>query len=394
MAKARWAKGLRKGSTKTETYSTLATRKDGRIQVVKDRVYDVQNPQTDAQMQQRVVFATVTKAVEVMSELLGISWQGESRAQFAKQNFVSENVKYLRSVMNSRVGILSHPRAVFAPKGNKEIIPNSYIVSYGTLTLPRVQMNFQAPSHSLFDIMTGGNVGDNGESFQYGVFSSVGNVGGLPYGSYTVAQLWERIFGLKPGDQLTFPQIYVMDDAQIMLDGDYDGATIVDKTRHAFYAAPRVVLLSEMPETTVTVDADSLPAIKDALRSGLSAAQSYEPLVDNFLDLLAIDDTADDFLALHVAEPWDSWLGVNNDDKCAALGVILSRKDSKGNWQYNTCQLTCAWNFLSQDSGVDYWGFLLDNAIDTYRSNAQTDTNGNFLQRGGSPDVLPAGSFQ
>ena len=47
MAQSKGFFGLRKGSTKSLTFSTL----DGK-QITKDRVYDVKNPRTENQMRQ------------------------------------------------------------------------------------------------------------------------------------------------------------------------------------------------------------------------------------------------------------------------------------------------------------------------------------------------------
>lgn len=54
MAKSKGFFALRKGSTKSLTYSVL----DG-MQITKDRVYDVKNPRTESQMRQRMLMTTV-----------------------------------------------------------------------------------------------------------------------------------------------------------------------------------------------------------------------------------------------------------------------------------------------------------------------------------------------
>lgn len=56
MAKSTSFFGLRKGSTKSQTYSVLRGQ-----QITKDRVSEVANPKTTSQMQQRALFATAVK---------------------------------------------------------------------------------------------------------------------------------------------------------------------------------------------------------------------------------------------------------------------------------------------------------------------------------------------
>lgn len=56
MAKSKSFFGLRRGSTKSQTYQVL----NGQ-QITKDRVYDVANPKTNRQMRQRALFANAVK---------------------------------------------------------------------------------------------------------------------------------------------------------------------------------------------------------------------------------------------------------------------------------------------------------------------------------------------
>lgn len=56
MAKSKSFFGLRRGSTKTQTYSVLRG-----TQITKDRVYEVTNPKSDRQMLQRALFANAVK---------------------------------------------------------------------------------------------------------------------------------------------------------------------------------------------------------------------------------------------------------------------------------------------------------------------------------------------
>ena len=374
MAKARNSYALWRGSTKSKTYSTLSTKKDGRVQVIKDRVYDVTNPQTDRQMMQRTIFATVTKAAEKMIELIGISQEGESKVEYARQAFIQQNIAFLKSVAGRTEGNPAHVLAAFAPKGNQQLIPNSYFVSKGSLQVPAALLPKTA--------------GDAG-SFGATSFANIGKLKGLPFGDYTVAQLWSGLFGLNPGDQCSFPQIYDEGDAQIMYNSADEDAEPVDLTIIADFLCPRLVLLENMPATTVTID-DNITAaeIIAAMKTGIDTDKTWETLGDRLLDDLEIDDAADDILVMTIDKAFDEVLTVNNDDVCVALGVVLSRK-VEGKWRYSTSQLVCVWNGTNIPNGTEYFGFTLEHAMDTYRADAITDADGNFLQRGGSKDIIP-----
>lgn len=374
MAKARNSYALWAGSTKSKTYSTLATKKEGRVQIVKDRVYQVTNPQTDPQMKQRVIFATVTKAAERMIDLIGISQEQESKVEYARQAFITQNIAFLKSVAGKTAGNPAHVLAAFAPKGNQQLIPNSYIVSKGTLQLPVI-----------FVPKTEGDAG----SFGADAWATVGKLADIPFGTYTPADLWNLLYGLRPGDQISVPQIYNEGTAQVMYDGNYDGAGIVDKTVLADFVCPRVVLLETMPTTELTINGSTTAAaIQDAMASGVDTAKSWDTLVDRLLDKISIDDTADDVMTLIFNGTYDEMLGLNNDDVLLALGVVISRKVD-GKWRYTTSQLVCVFDPSDVDAYGEYFGFTLGHAADTYRADAVTDADGNFLQRGGQSDILP-----
>lgn len=392
MSKARWADGLRKGSTKTKTYSTLPTRKEGRIQIIKDRVYDVANPQSDAQMLHRVCFVTASQAAAKMYDIISISQEGESKPEYARKLFISQNTEFLKKAAYKRVGLARHYRAAYAPKGNQQLIPNSYQISKGSLTVPE----YLIPK-------TGSRAG--GASFEFAAYDDFGvNVveGGvtrwnvevaspLVLGtSYSVAQLWQMLFGLLPGDQLTFPQIYGDGVAQAMYAGESEESAIEDKTLVTQFCAPRIVLLKEMPAVTGSITDDDTSAIKAALLAGIDTEASYMPLANKLINALEVDEVQEDGAYLTVASKYDRIYGVGNGT-LRALGVILSRYDSeRQKWLYSTSNLVCVWDFLAQNSGEDYFGFTIDNAIATYRAAVTANANGNFLQRGGTPDIVPA----
>ncbi len=380
MAKARFAKGLRTGSTKTETYSTLATAKQGRIQIIKDRVYDVKNPQTSAQMLQRVAFATVASAAPYMAELITISQEGITNAEFARQQFIADNVKLLKQYARSMANG-GDTEAAFAPKGNKQLIPNSYQVSKGSLSLMEI---FKPKVDSTSE-----------KSFSGKELKDVGQCGYVPYDetdgtAYTVAQLWRLMFGIMPGDQLTFPQIYGGYGTELELYGA--GGVTIDKTLVTQFVAPRIVFKDEMPADTLLIKNDgsvTSTVLQAFLKTGIDLDASWN--VDPFIDYIETDDWADGQMLCQVARSYDEVFAVNDDDPLLAIGCILSRKNTNtGKWQYSTSRLVCLYDAaINASNNFNYFGFKLQNAIDTYRATAKTDSEGNFLQSGGNTDILP-----
>lgn len=358
--------GLRRGSTKSLTFQVLKGK-----QITKDRVDVVANPRTTLQMIQRVAFGTVTLAAEKMIDIIGISQQGVNDKTENRRRFVSRNVKLLSTYAKS---ILAGGDivAAFAPKGCTQLVPNSYQVSYGSLNVP-----------ALFVPKT---ASESGASFADDAYAKVGKLTGLPFGEYTLAQLYSTLFGLRAGDQLTFPQIFGgYGTEKELFNGQ--GSTI-DKTLYTQFAAPRIVLKNEFPEQTITID-DNITAIEIIafLKDAISEEDSW-PIYEAWLDAISIDDAADDILVLDIDTTYDLCFAANDDDPLLAIGCILSRKDtSTGKWQYSTSYLVCA--YAPALSDVNYWGFKLQNAIETHLPSVTTDGEGNFLQRGGSADIVP-----
>lgn len=372
MAIARHAKGLRRGSTKSETYSTLKTRKMGRVQVIKDRVTDVANPQTSEQMKVRLAFATAGIAAKEMIDIIGISTEGLTNPTYGRQMFISRNAKLLRQIFDNEG---SDMLAAWSPKGNSQLIPNSYIMSAGSLSLPAWA---QAKTNA-----TGG------ASFMSDEFATLASPNSLPYGDYTPAQLWNTIFGLNPGDQVTFPQIITTGD--IFMSKGYntpEGESVVeDLVRKTFFAAPRIVLLGSMPSTTLTVGSSTTwAAIADALKTGVDMVKSFEPVVDTFCEGFQLGTAASDTFPVAASIAWDN-LSVSNDDLLLGICAIISRKETSG-WKYTTSQLVCIHGVINSENDAAYFGYTFLNALQSYQASTKS-ADRNFLQTATQNQIVP-----
>lgn len=120
MAQSKSFFGLRKGSTKSLTFQVF----NGK-QITKDRVYNVKNPQTIAQMKQRALMATTIEAYARLKEICDHSFEGVEVGMKTMSEFMKVNLKTLANNMPD-VNVTSFKAAEFAV--------NPYIVSNGTLT--------------------------------------------------------------------------------------------------------------------------------------------------------------------------------------------------------------------------------------------------------------------
>lgn len=118
MAQSKSFFGLRKGSTKTLTFSVY----NGK-QVTKDRVYNVKNPRSSMQMMQRAIMATALHGYSALKDICDHSFEGLTYGQPSMNYFISKNANMIRKAAPN-VNLSSF-------KGNS--VPNKYIISEGTI---------------------------------------------------------------------------------------------------------------------------------------------------------------------------------------------------------------------------------------------------------------------
>lgn len=266
--------------------------------------------------------------------------------------------------------------AAFAPKGNTQLIPNSYQMSRGSL--------------SLASALVPKTQAANGASFGDDLFDTVGATATLVVGqTYTALQLWKMLLGVDPGDQLTFPQIYGEGEAQTLTGA---GGTLLDVTRFTDFVAPRLVFKSAVSDDEgITISAETTAQqVRQEMVKAIDADNSwYDP--ENIVDNIGWNpEAAADNLT--IGENYDTVFAINNDDPLRAIGCIRSHKNvSTGKWEYSTSNLVCVWADENRGGGATspYFGFTLINAAETYKANVVTDADGNFLQRGTDSNIVP-----
>lgn len=107
------------------TYSTLATARDGkRKQVARQKPTSVRNPNTVAQIMQRMKLAPAQRFYDAFEKVVakGImshSWEGVSYGNASRQEFMSRAMK--------------NDAAIYVPKGYNKFAPGEYEVSAGSL---------------------------------------------------------------------------------------------------------------------------------------------------------------------------------------------------------------------------------------------------------------------
>lgn len=165
MAKSKSFFGLRRGSTKTLTFSVY----NGK-QVTKDRVTDVKNPRSSIQMKQRAIMATALRGYSALKEICDHSFEGITYGQRSMNYFVSENTRMIRSAAPNVNLSLS--------KGNS--VSNAYIISKGSLPGIKVKSVVYEGANRQFQIPM-----VNGETVTFG-------------------EIMSKLGATLPGDMVTF----------------------------------------------------------------------------------------------------------------------------------------------------------------------------------------------
>ena len=115
--------GLRRGSTKSHTFSVV----DGK-QITKDRVEGGKDPRTLPQMTQRCMVATVGSAYSAMKGICNHSFEGKSAGLQSMRAFMSSNLKQIQISKEYNNGLFG-----FNKYHQPGLVPGCYIISDGSL---------------------------------------------------------------------------------------------------------------------------------------------------------------------------------------------------------------------------------------------------------------------
>lgn len=183
MAKDNLFLGTARGSVGDVTFSRL-----NGVQVARVRNRSPRNPQSPAQMVQRIIMSSVGKAYSFMQEICNHSFEGFESSQQSQRKFMEVNVGIMR---DKAADVLAYPVEEvvkastafnFSYKNDYAPVMNSYQVSAGSLpSLPLVVVDGNYQSVLSFD------------------------PGDLTSQTITYADI-VNLLGVQRGDQLTFIQ--------------------------------------------------------------------------------------------------------------------------------------------------------------------------------------------
>ena len=199
MAKSKSFFGLRRGSTKSHTYSIL----NGQ-QITKDRVQAVANPKTQKQQFQRAIMASVMAAYSEMKEIEDHAFQGKKKGSENQREFMSRNLVAMRNAFlqyqDNNTAVANQKYFAVGPK-TPTVLPAEWILSHGTME-EQGFLTYEDGNHTL-------------------ITPSITSYHELSSGyESTLGEIADNL-GIVPGMQITFicvnatngPRIYEVDSA-------------------------------------------------------------------------------------------------------------------------------------------------------------------------------------
>lgn len=330
------------------------------------------NVQSDPQMRQRIAFGTVTQAAREMLPIIGISFEGYDSEKLNRRRFVQVNTTFL-----GKKAKLNATECAWSTKGNNQLIPNPYIMSAGSLDTPQLlEPQFVNNGSALIPNMQLAPVNTNIE---------------FPKKVMTPLELWQFLFGIGAGGQITAPMIKTLKGSTHFADfedtiGDATHpVTIKDYIRYSKFEAPRVVLKNADEiqagfEVDFTQDEENMPDWADDIRYALDVAINKEKSDSNLRGFLMASDSSHlGGTRYEVSLDWTHF-DIDTDWQVSAIGIILSKRRADGSYTYNNCKLLTGHSAIV--AGPSYYGVKLPFAYQSYLS-AETRSK-NYLQTGGS----------
>lgn len=265
------------GQARGKVGSLVFSRSNGK-QIVRAKADKVKNPQTETQMISRIILNTCAQAYSNFNAITDHSFEGVAQGQPSMSYFMRRNIDALRRSIAQQIaaGYDYDACVAFTPLGSATLVPNTYILSTGSL--PQVGVTF----------------GDQGSATTQ-VY--------MPLSANTYEAVIND-YGLQRGDQLTF----VTCEAKGLDGSEFHFARVI--------LDPIDAAGNALPLSTQFLDGAGNVAFPSPRNEGTFGYLQYD------------EDNSN--VAFNL---------VNENRLIYSAGVIVSRKKTDGTWSRSTCQM-------------------------------------------------------
>lgn len=369
--------------------------------VVRENV-DPSNPQTTAQMCQRVAWATVSRAAKYMLPVIGQSFEGKSSEKENRREFFKQNVarlsKSYKNILEGSVNRNSTQYRMATPKGIKTLIPNNYVISDGSLPEGRIKVLYTGHASALTNAPLLFSTGSTNasEDIVFGEFTETSDT--VTVSGSTILQL---LLGIKAGQQLTVAAINTNPNTKIwenemgddiVRSGSFYGARICAKTADAM---PSFVLGVNSTGNGISINGEVIDVSEFSIQDFVQDLLDMSKTSQDFYDFIAPVFEGSD---LRVTAEQKFILRRKNNDasiqnlidqvtpgwKNQAAAIFVSQLVN-GEWQYSKSQMFALISpeAVPAESNPMYYGATIGNALPTYVKTSDENST-KFTQRGGS----------
>lgn len=236
MAKGK-AMGLWKGKVGSNVFYKIKNSNNAQKQGIRERIYDVANPQSNAQATQRMKLNPANRLAAALKSIIERGFEGVKYGTMSRQAFM----KYALA-MNS-----GYP---YVPKDNSIIYPGSYLISRGSL--PEIKVSFDDDNEQLLH---------SGLKVTEGALSTIGTLSQslLDYNAFlNDGDQITIVYGLISSNSIDAPIVWsnrsfyldVNDTTELMMEGDLyftiDDSDVLNlNTDSTAFAAAAIIISRE-----------------------------------------------------------------------------------------------------------------------------------------------------
>lgn len=363
----------------------IVARKGRKGTILAERRFSIRNPRTNKQMAQRIILATVAQAAKFLSPIVDHSFEGVAIGQLSKDRFRKLNMNRLRKIAandfaTEATGLTA--RAFTTTKNTEALIPNSYIISSGSL------------ASSILKVGTKSVVGNTGFEviFSDSYFPlSVATAGSE---KITLGDAIKQIFGLSGvNEQLTFVAIqktganfkYAYND-----DPDTPGMMIpyTGMVARRMFIDPSVDLSKQISTDAATIAAE----IESAFNASEKTDQNLTSALKRFLVSYMNTSIENSNLDVVFQETFD-FTAFNSGSSAQtpelgyvyALGIIRSKLMEDNTWKLSNSDMVLGNTTADGDSN---FGIFWNGAIAAWFEGSTVADDNMYLEAGTDENTI------